>query len=280
LGFEDSAGLATLPCVLLDVLLARLDPAAIHAEGDAAALLLEFALQPTLKRLRTLSASLDPLFGIAKDPEPRGADALGLAILDTEQRTHLLRLDLPRPVALAVASLLDRTVPHRVRFADLPIPLRARRLAVDLPLAELRAVRAGDVILANPPAGGYTLLVAAEHLVRRARHDGGALKIESAAFVARTAGLLVWMMTTDDSEALDAASGLDRLPVRLVFELGRLDVPLAELETIGPGHVFELARSADRPLDIIANGMRIGGARIVTIGDGIGAQVVWIGNTL
>jgi type III secretion protein Q len=70
---------------------------------------------------------------------------------------------------------------------------------------------------------------------------------------------------------------LDELPVRLSFELGQLELPLAEVSVLGPGHVFELARDESQPVDILANGRRIGRGRIVTVAGSIGVQIVRVG---
>jgi len=75
----------------------------------------------------------------------------------------------------------------------------------------------------------------------------------------------------------DEVSGLDELPVRLAFELGRMELPLSEVAVLGPGHVFELARDENRPVEILANGRLIGRGRIVTVGGALGVQIVHLG---
>jgi type III secretion protein Q len=80
-----------------------------------------------------------------------------------------------------------------------------------------------------------------------------------------------------DESIEDDATELDDLPVRLAFELGRLELPLAEITTLGVGHVFELGRDTTQPVDILANGRRIGCGRIVDIAGSLGVQIVRIG---
>jgi type III secretion protein Q len=75
----------------------------------------------------------------------------------------------------------------------------------------------------------------------------------------------------------DEPSGLNELPVRLAFELGRLELPLSEVAVLGPGHVFELARDENQPVNILANGRLIGRGRIVTVAGTIGVQIVHLG---
>ena len=69
-------------------------------------------------------------------------------------------------------------------------------------------------------------------------------------------------------------SDLDDLPVRLVFELGRVELSLGELQRLAPGALVPLARPLDEPVDIIANGRRLGRGALVQIGDGLGVRIV------
>ncbi|MGL4728388.1 MAG: FliM/FliN family flagellar motor switch protein, partial [Bosea sp. (in: a-proteobacteria)] len=69
------------------------------------------------------------------------------------------------------------------------------------------------------------------------------------------------------------ASSLGDMKVRLVFEVGRAELSVAEIERLGPGHVFELSRASDGHVDVIAGGRVIGSGEIVKIGDDIGVRL-------
>jgi type III secretion protein Q len=69
-------------------------------------------------------------------------------------------------------------------------------------------------------------------------------------------------------------SDLDDLPVRLVFELGRVELSLGELQRLAPGALVPLARPLDEPLDIMANGRRLGRGALVQIGESLGVRIV------
>jgi type III secretion protein Q len=69
-------------------------------------------------------------------------------------------------------------------------------------------------------------------------------------------------------------SDLDDLPVRLVFELGRVELSLGELQRLAPGALVPLARPLDEPVDIIANGRRLGRGTLVRIGESLGVRIV------
>ena len=69
-------------------------------------------------------------------------------------------------------------------------------------------------------------------------------------------------------------SDLDDLPVRLVFEVGRVELSLGELQRLAPGALVPLGRPLDEPLDIMANGRRLGRGTLVQIGESLGVRIV------
>jgi type III secretion protein Q len=66
---------------------------------------------------------------------------------------------------------------------------------------------------------------------------------------------------------------LDDLPVKLVFELGRLELSLGEIRQLVPGALLPLARPLEESLDIVANGRRIGRGALVQLGDSLGVRI-------
>lgn len=66
----------------------------------------------------------------------------------------------------------------------------------------------------------------------------------------------------------------DELPIKLVFELGRIELPLGQLQEIGPGHVFQLDRTLGEAVEIHAGGRRIGQGEIVQIDEQVGVRIV------
>ena len=82
------------------------------------------------------------------------------------------------------------------------------------------------------------------------------------------------MADPDSGAAVPPAERLDELPVTLVFELGRSELPLAAVQGLAPGAVIPLGRDPGEAVDIVANGRRIGRGEIVRIGDELGIRVV------
>lgn len=264
----------TMPRAMLHRQLATLDPAAPGAPLDMVALLLELRLEHWLDRLEAEFPSLPLRLRPASTAAAPAAFAIGLAIHDGTSAATL-RLDMDAATAGALASALARLPDWPQPLPFLPVPLHLRLLVADVTLSELDTAAPGDVILADALPAGELLAVAGERFAWRARRDGARVQLLSPRVRPSAIGLERWVMSQEI--AADDAAGLDELPVRLAFELGRLELPLSELAVLGPGHVFELARDETQPVDILANGRRIGQGRIVMVAGSIGVQIVRIG---
>lgn len=68
-------------------------------------------------------------------------------------------------------------------------------------------------------------------------------------------------------------SSLDEIPVEVVFQAGRIEMQIAEVDSLAPGVILPLERTADDALDIVVNGRRIGRGGLVKIGDKLGVRV-------
>jgi type III secretion system YscQ/HrcQ family protein len=75
-----------------------------------------------------------------------------------------------------------------------------------------------------------------------------------------------------DSPAVDVSRAIEALDIEISFEVGRIQVPLAELRTLQAGYIFELESKVAEPVTIRANGQVIGRGQLVQIGDRIGIQ--------
>jgi type III secretion protein Q len=268
---------ALLPRALRDSVLRALDAAAIQAGDAAANLLFCLALEPALAALDARFPALGVGFP-AMDAAAVDALAIGIGCRLRDGTIHRARVELAPDVALALAEALRGLRAVHAGLPEVPVPLAIRLGAADLPLAELRAMRAGDVIL--PSAGlvdrAEAALVAGERLAWRATLAAGALTVRSRRRRAGEIGLEGWVMSEAQSEAADAP--LDELPIRIVFEIGRVEMPLGEIESMLPGHVFPLGRDERQPVDIVANGRRIGQGEIVSIGGALGVRVLHLGH--
>jgi len=144
------------------------------------------------------------------------------------------------------------------------------------------ALRPGDVVLAEPPEAGVALLVACDRLGWHVAREGRGFRVTSRRQNLRAVGLEGWTMTASAADDIEGgpdedAADLADLPVRLVFDVGRLEMPLGELEAVGPGYVFELGHGPSHPVDILANGRKVGTEEMVRVGEVIGVRVLQIG---
>lgn len=67
---------------------------------------------------------------------------------------------------------------------------------------------------------------------------------------------------------------IDSIPVKVVIELGQVEVRLVELHHIAPGTVLPINRSPELPVDISVNGKQIGVGALVRIGDTLGVRII------
>lgn len=269
----DARGPAALVQLLLRPLgasapIERLDP-------EAAALLLEFAIAEDVERLeRALEAEVAIVARNDATFLLRGLETA--AQLEIDGRTYELRLWIDRDAMTGLGRALDRLaapaepleIVHTVRVC-----MGWRALSV----AALRDLGLGDVVILESGKGmSGPVAVVGDRLAARLSVDGGRL-IAASRFAPLRRTNWEWTMEgTSEApprlEGLDEAE-IDQLPVKLVFELGRTEMPLGEVRRIAAGSVIPLSRALDEAVDIVANGRRIGRGSIVRIGDAVGVRV-------
>jgi type III secretion protein Q len=277
LSIGGSPGTLTAPLALVHSLLQSVGgAAAIEDEPELVAMLLELALEPTLLQLEQRHAGLSVRLAPPRRATPRDWLPVTLAC-SWHGASGVLRLDLRADAATRLATAISPLARQRERLPDFLIPVTLRAFVVDLSLASVRALEPGDVVLVEGQRGEEFYVLVNERPFWRARWDEGELRVVSGR--KRQSEDLEDLAVTSGDHPPDEEEGLglDDLPVRLTFELGKVMVPLQDLESMGPGYVFELARGPDQPLDIVANGRRIGRGRIVEVSGALGVQVVWIG---
>jgi type III secretion protein Q len=82
-----------------------------------------------------------------------------------------------------------------------------------------------------------------------------------------------WLMSEDGEES-GGDGDIDDLPVRLAFDVGRLDIPLGQMKQLAAGAVLELGRAATGVVTISANGNRIGRGELVDVDGSLGVRII------
>jgi type III secretion protein Q len=80
-----------------------------------------------------------------------------------------------------------------------------------------------------------------------------------------------------DSEPMEQGRAIgdpDEIPVRITFDIGRIEIPLGELRRLGAGAVVELDRDIDQLVRISANGRPIGDGVLIDVEGRAGVRIV------
>ncbi|MGK9168723.1 type III secretion system cytoplasmic ring protein SctQ [Inquilinus limosus] len=266
-----------VPTLLLEQALAETPglPAA-ELEPELAALLLEAAaadLLPALEAAAGAPIAIESV-GSAETPafEPAFRCTVAIRHAFAETALHLAADAAARP---ALRRLIGAAPALPALCAGLPVPLAVRIGAVRLALTQLKSLEPGDVLFPDIACpAGEALVVYGEGWSHAAKRNRAAVTVTGPR---RPLALLDgggWMADPDSGAAAPPAERLDELPVTLVFELGRSELPLAALQGLAPGAVIPLGRDPGEAVDIVANGRRIGRGEIVRIEDELGVRVV------
>ncbi|XIA67447.1 type III secretion system cytoplasmic ring protein SctQ [Bradyrhizobium sp. TZ2] len=152
----------------------------------------------------------------------------------------------------------------------MPVIVATEIGSLRVPVALIRQAQAGDALLPDviPFAGGEVILTA-DRLWAPAQIDGGRLVLRRPFRLEPHPLRCAHMMTRRQAQQLipPSEADIDSIEITLVFECGRWPIPLRTLRSINEGHVFELGRSLDGPVDILANGQLIGCGDIVRVGE-------------
>lgn len=264
---------------------------------DLAALLLESVLTPMLERVEratgrpirfksvvpassTAVGAPLPSFG---DPKPHAADAPPSVTVYLSLRGPRFRqtLTLSGPT-VAIDPLLGPWRAGHRPLAALPLPLSLQIGATRLPIRVLASLRTGDAILLqdifgawpwNGPLPSALRMVAGGRLITTVRHDEGEWRLDGALQTDGQAGQTV--TDNPDNSATGAtltAGDLDSLPVQLIFEAARLELPLGEVRRLGAGSILQID-AVLAAVRIIANGQPIGVGELVAIDGRAGVRI-------
>jgi type III secretion protein Q len=190
-------------------------------------------------------------------------------------------LTVPELYAAGLALLAGAFDP--LPAVDIPVTVAFRVGGTRLGVGLLGSIRPGDVVIVDHAmSDGRIAAVFGEHYLASCRINGNQATLLDRPV--RIGGGLHQNWTVADTmthEATDTRASdadLDDMQIKLLFELGRLEISLGELRTLAPGYVFELGRDPSHAVEIHAGGRRIGHGEVVKIGEALGVRVVGLFN--
>lgn len=277
-----------LPWRPLEALAEAIEPVAAGSRPDGErALLVALAAAGPLDALQAALGLRCTLDAVAPDDAPDDAPGAGPARLDVARigvagtcrgEAFAGSLELGPEGLAALAGHLPPAAAPAVPGVPLPPVVLSWRLgATRLGAGALRGLVPGDAVLVQDRLGEDRIaLFAGERHAAPARLSGGGVALLAAPAPVRGGRLEGWSMTqfeTADAPPL-AGGGLSDIDVQLVFELGRARLGLGELAALRPGHVFDLGRDLSGPVEVLANGRRIGHGEVVRIGAALGVRLL------
>lgn len=203
---------------------------------------------------------------------PSRMSILGIDIAIGEAPPLAASLHMSEAAAARVAMLLER----HARLAPDPLdmlrlPLTVEAADAPLILSELRSLQPGDVVMLDCLPDRLMLLRLGDSLQTRARRTGDSLECLTPLYAVNPDRNDVMTQTATASD-LDVS--LDDLPIRLVCQIGSVELSLAQLREMGPGSLLQLNAGAQDGVDLMVNGRRVGRGELVTIGDGLGVRLL------
>lgn len=197
--------------------------------------------------------------------------AIGFTVRDGSPAAPArLWLDCEAWVATRLADALSDVPDACVLPAALPLMASAEVGWQHLTVADLRSLRPGDVVMLERPAGTYQLNLSQRYRATCAIAEPGRLRLTSA------------LLPLSRSEELPMPASLepkgqkepfDDVPVRLVCEIGRVEIPLGDLKALGEGSVLAIGGDVSEPVRLVANGQCVGRGELVKLGSGLGVRV-------
>ena len=163
-------------------------------------------------------------------------------------------------------------LPATSDWQALPVPMRLSIGTTTLPVALLRTLGPGDVVLVT-----HRLVQDDDHLLLNVQTPAAVKGV-----MVQLAGMQLTVVDTVRNIMLDTTDetghteefSWDDLPIRLTFDLGEKTLTLHDLQRLQPGETMPLDRALDRCVTIRANGAVIGSGELVDIDGRLGVSVV------
>lgn len=197
-----------------------------------------------------------PLFFRLQRPEP-GPGLRGHALLSPAA------LEILAPIFSRLPLPTTETLPDPGFFGR--VILGTTSLSQDL----FASLEPHDIVMLDGNPSNQPLALQARfspHLVIRGVLNDSCLEVEEIMEDPKT--------QPEDSNATPTLANLDALDVQLTFELGQLNVTLAQLKQLKSGMCLDLQKDMEHPVTIRANGKPVARGEIVQIDERLGVRIV------
>lgn len=254
-----------------------LDATRRAARTDSDAMLLELAWLSWIEPLEALLGESLRVVSVAAIAVPYPI-VVPLQIRLGQAPAMIAELHLNVEAAGRIADWLGQ---HTTPLVD---PLDALRLVLavesaeaPLTLSELRSLQPGDVVMLDSLPDQQLLLrlmagnAQGQRFETHARRTGAGLECLAPLKAVNPDRNDVM---TETSAASDLDVSLDDLPLKLVCQVGSVELSLAQLREMGPGSLLPLTATAHEGVDLMVNGRRVGRGELVNIGDGLGVRLL------
>lgn len=274
-----------LPSAVVDAIVRVEEPELdiVMLDSTTQALVMEHALDRTLQGFEQVigrSVRLIDMVYPASDPSNSNfAFEVTWPLLGTFPLLMTTGEALRRPIVRYVDQLPRDANP----IENWPVTLAFRAGLTKVTLRELAELRAGDAIVLEETwlSRQKVVVVTGERFVQSITVSSGGLVLDGDLLRTPQGDLEQWTMEhimTDTSPMSPSpeVGPVNDVQVKLVFELGRIDVSIGELEQLGEGYVFDLGKPQTQAVDILAGGRHIGVGELVRVADGLGVRVARI----
>lgn len=264
---EDVLGL-TLPAEALQALDL---PPGLTPGSLAGSLLLEQALLGLIVPLEQLTGQpIRLLDGSAPRVSPELAINLGVQF--AEGAEWPVQVQMSASAATLIAAALDRHAPATpLDLGHVQLPMSVDGGEAWLSLAELRSLLPGDVVMLDPWPDSQVRLHLGSTLQIRAQREGGRLQVLERP-IATNSTKEHHMSEVGAGPSLETS--LDELQLKLVCQVGSVELSLAQLRELGSGSLLQLTPQMQEGVELLINGRRVGQGQLVQIGDGLGVRLL------
>lgn len=262
----------------MDLLVLRREPGLVLQDIPVAALplVLEFIFEGLIRNFENMLGSrhiITDCYIINEPPHDPNfffeifIDNLSISVAGHFCEPHLHRL---RHWALSLPRDKPRNLRTEIAF---------RIGAATLTTQQLKSLRVGDgIVLSVGAEEKWFAVVGEKYLAPVIRREGsfeltGPLLVEPLGPMRQMMNNELYENTADE---MSIEGDVGEVPIKVVFNAGRLTIPMAELEDITVGHIFEVKTPQENSIEIVAQGVVIGRGRLVTVNGLTAVQVTAI----